>query len=64
MAIWNYKRTRRRRLPAFSSSLFVLMLCLDHRRDATNAQESDAAKKCEDIKIGELIVLVKSKNYF
>ena len=43
-------------MPAFSSSLFVLMLCLDHRRDATNAQESDAAKKCEDIKIGELIV--------
>ena len=57
MAIWNYKRTRRRRrLSAFSSSLFVLMLCLDYRRDAATAQESDAAKKCEEIKIGELIV--------
>ena len=50
MAVLNYKRTRWR------SSLFVLLLCLEFRGDATAAGESEAAKKCDEIQIGELIV--------
>ena len=46
MAIMDYKWWRWR------SCLLVFVLCFDRRI----AQESDAAKKCEEIKIGELIV--------
>ena len=35
-------------------SLLVFVLCFDRR--IAQQQESDAAKKCEEIKIGELIV--------
>ena len=58
MALLNIERMRRRpRFPSLFSSVLVLMVCLDQRRDAATAQgESDAAKKCEEIKIGELIV--------
>ena len=35
------------------SSLLVFILCFDRR---IAQEQSDAAKKCEEIKIGELIV--------
>ena len=54
----DYKWRRRRPFPSVSSSWIILILCLDYRRDATVTaqEESDAAKKCDEIKIGELIV--------
>ena len=58
MVVMDYKWRRRRPFPAISSSWIILILCLDYRRDATVTaqEESDAAKKCDEIKIGELIV--------